>query len=120
MQTKYYDDKNTKPIYNKFRNFKVDLRFLKDKWKEIEYSIHKYRKPLMNKAPYLFPSADRLSQELAICFSTNGNELSAAETSYLFVLGKNLYWSFLEKSFPKKEKNTDTANDNNKETGNDN
>jgi len=100
IQTQYYNNKDSKPIYKKFKNFKVDSRFLCNKFSELKSYIQKYRKT----ENYLCYRAEKILEELSKCIANHqNNELSVGETSYLFVLGISLSWEFIEKSFPKKE-----------------
>lgn len=101
-----YKDRESKSIYKKLRNFKVDIKFLTEKLlPELKDKFHAYKQD--------YPNTNKLFEEISSCLLTsNSKSLTAGETSYIFVLGINLFPNFNNRYFAnmKESKELQTVN----------
>ncbi|HSA05818.1 MAG TPA: TM1802 family CRISPR-associated protein [Candidatus Gastranaerophilales bacterium] len=102
LQTLYYENWDSKPIYKKYRNFKVDIKFLQSfRLAELKDYPQKYKRKVKK---FSYKNLDELINEVArVMANVKENDLSPSETSYLFSLGITLSRDFHKKAFKEQE-----------------
>lgn len=107
LATIQFANRGSKPIYKKLKNFKLEQKYL------IQNLIPELKDKFLAYNAHSKEVADYL-ETITTYFMSDTKQLSAAETSYIFVFGMNMQ----NQIFPSKKNNN--ATDNNKETNNDN